>query len=718
MAKLYSPLNLALREIRLLSLLPGDFADVIHCQLSVVSLDEDPAYEALSYVWGDARQKLPIILNGENFIITKNLESALRYLRDEHFPRHLWVDAICINQNDIMERAQQVGLMDAIYSKTKEVLIWLGREQEGSDKTFLFGYDQPEDPKDMALERHPRPFCFDGGDAEQEAIEMLEGKVEEHIHKLCQLGFEEMLKYHEGDDIAVETFAFIRMLANDEHPSEMFITGTISCRRPILLMLSRIMHRTWWYRMWVVQETILPPKATLVFGSLMAPWTMFAQAAENFEWHRNRCCKTGFAKMNALDFGILSHFGRTILELETTRKFRAKGPTTLLPLIWLTKSRKATDSRDKIFGLLGLVTDWRGKNPIRADYSTNSKNVFLATTLKMIEVEESLAILAGSLGKRSYPTLPDWAMSLEPSTTTGDYGIDSYRRILEEKHDMGSEDFPSWLPCFDIPPPCIEWDRLRRIQLYNACNDIKPASYIIQDNILSVKGYRADKVHTLGDVLIRSFDSSRSVVTAWQELARERYESDSEPAPPDVKHDHPFPASDINTNPCKLTCPAHSWHAFFRVLCTDSLPADKPVHIGSKDRTGGDQYRRMETEDLRKVFAWWRWRWPMNTSMRKGGRDRGNITDYDPFDAVGSVEDAVWSACIFRRLFITEKGRVGTGPAMVVEGDVIFALEGGSVPFVLRTKNEGQWELVGDCFVWGLMDGQGIGKEPDILQLV
>ncbi|KAF8853762.1 HET-domain-containing protein [Acephala macrosclerotiorum] len=662
MAQLYEPLNDEVREIRLISLLPGDFSDDIYCQLSVVSLDGNPVYEALSYVWGDASQKLPIFLNGEHFNVTKNLESALRHLRCPTITRKLWVDAICINQDNISERSQQVGIMDAIYGKTAEVLIWLGKEQEESDEIFRFDDYQPELPKDMSLDRHPMPFHFDGGIAEKDVIVKLNKKVEQHIGK--------------------------------------------------------IMHRAWWYRIWVVQETVLPPKVTVIFGSLIAPWTMFAQAAENFEWHRNRCCKSGFAKLNELDFGILLHFSRTILELETTKKFRARGLTTLLPLIWLTKSRKATDSRDKIFGLLGLVTDWRDQEPIRADYSIISRPIFLEITLKIMQVEKSLSVLAGSLGNGNYPALPKWAASLEPETTTSDYGIDTYRRILRDQHSKILEELPSWIPQFDVPPASNEWDRLRRIQLYNACNNTRPALRLLQDNALSIEGYHIDKIQNIGDVLIRSLDSSRSVVQAWQEMAREHYESLPEQTYPGTRHIHPAATENESPNPCKLACPSHPWHAFFRVICADSLPADKLVPIGSRDRTGGDEYRRMETEDLRRVFAWWRWRWPMNTSTKHQGRDRGNPTDYNPFDGVGSVEDAVWSACMFRRFLITGKGFLGTGPSNIENGDAIFVLKGGSMPFVLRKKDEESWELVGDCFVWGLMDGEGVTGESQTVTLV
>src|SRR5690349_8943294 len=67
-------------NIRLLILRSGSFDDPIYCQLEQVSLSDDHAYEALSYVWGDASDTSSMSLEGVQYTITRNLERALRYL--------------------------------------------------------------------------------------------------------------------------------------------------------------------------------------------------------------------------------------------------------------------------------------------------------------------------------------------------------------------------------------------------------------------------------------------------------------------------------------------------------------------------------------------------------------------------------------------------------------------------------------------------------------
>ena len=90
-------LNTHLREFRLLNLLPGKNDSTISCELSVVSLDCLPLYEAVSYTWGDSECEKKILLHGKHAVgVTENVEVLLRMLRSHNEPRILWIDALCI----------------------------------------------------------------------------------------------------------------------------------------------------------------------------------------------------------------------------------------------------------------------------------------------------------------------------------------------------------------------------------------------------------------------------------------------------------------------------------------------------------------------------------------------------------------------------------------------------------------------------------------------
>ncbi|EHK42440.1 hypothetical protein TRIATDRAFT_185589, partial [Trichoderma atroviride IMI 206040] len=112
--------------IRLCSLYPGNFDDPIQCYIKPFNLHPLPKFEALSYTWGNPTDRLPIIANGETMLVTKNLATSLTYLRDCSDARVLWIDAICINQNDLGERSKQVMLMGKIYEVVTRVISWLG----------------------------------------------------------------------------------------------------------------------------------------------------------------------------------------------------------------------------------------------------------------------------------------------------------------------------------------------------------------------------------------------------------------------------------------------------------------------------------------------------------------------------------------------------------------------------------------------------------------
>lgn len=136
----YEPLSLAAPQIRLVSIKPGPWESDIVCSLETISLDDQRPYEALSYTWGSpfplddadgpeaiwlSGRTRPIVLNSQQFEVTKNLESALRHLRGDK-PRIMWIDAICINQNDRDERSSQVLRMRKIYERAVKTVIWLG----------------------------------------------------------------------------------------------------------------------------------------------------------------------------------------------------------------------------------------------------------------------------------------------------------------------------------------------------------------------------------------------------------------------------------------------------------------------------------------------------------------------------------------------------------------------------------------------------------------
>ncbi|KAF1829885.1 HET-domain-containing protein [Decorospora gaudefroyi] len=133
----YSSLDLAHgRQIRVLVLKFGNLDEPLRCELEHVNLQQTPVFEALSYTWADEKgddslcQIISAGDSGQTIAITTNCEAALRRLRRPDADRRLWVDAICIDQSNVLERNHQVKNMIAIFRGAVRVLVYLG---QGSD---------------------------------------------------------------------------------------------------------------------------------------------------------------------------------------------------------------------------------------------------------------------------------------------------------------------------------------------------------------------------------------------------------------------------------------------------------------------------------------------------------------------------------------------------------------------------------------------------------
>jgi hypothetical protein len=120
------------RTVRLFQLHPdnGDFYCPLSGDLIIVNLTTIASYEALSYAWGreGTYNESRVAVAGGHLKITYNLDTALRHIRLRDRTRVLWIDAVCINQSDDVEKSDQVAQMRDVYEFASTVLVWLGNE--------------------------------------------------------------------------------------------------------------------------------------------------------------------------------------------------------------------------------------------------------------------------------------------------------------------------------------------------------------------------------------------------------------------------------------------------------------------------------------------------------------------------------------------------------------------------------------------------------------
>ncbi|KAI8954978.1 heterokaryon incompatibility protein-domain-containing protein [Xylaria longipes] len=210
-------------EIRLLILEPGRGNASLECRLVRCRVSNDTWYEALSYAWGNTPSRHMMRCNGEMMSITENLESALRHIRHPFARRVLWVDAICIDQEDDEERGHQVRLMSQIFSQAERVIVWLGEQTSDVKGAFSVRSSQGYflGPEGIALtmpERKPRPSTLDFT-MDNAAVSLSDGD---------------------------------------------------------LLPLVRLLERPWFRRLWVLQEAALAKAVILHCGKKRVRWDEFS----------------------------------------------------------------------------------------------------------------------------------------------------------------------------------------------------------------------------------------------------------------------------------------------------------------------------------------------------------------------------------------------------------------------------------------------------------
>ncbi|KAJ2983617.1 hypothetical protein NQ176_g558 [Zarea fungicola] len=180
----YQPLTKSHREIRLIKAAwKGSLAEdsALTMVLETVSLDKSPPFITISYAWGNPEMNHTVICNGRRLLITANLSTALRSIfalvnrsTTELFSPgdelRFWVDSICINQKDSMEKSEQVALMKDIYSQSDGTIAYLGAPQDGGDpndgfmtsclaiKVVPLGYGEIESKPDSFIQLQKQPF--------------------------------------------------------------------------------------------------------------------------------------------------------------------------------------------------------------------------------------------------------------------------------------------------------------------------------------------------------------------------------------------------------------------------------------------------------------------------------------------------------------------------------------------------------------------------------
>jgi hypothetical protein len=320
----YEPLRLA-NEVRLLELKPGLGIDHLAISLQCVSLDSIPPYEAISYCWGSNNRDCDIEVHGDGTIkhlsITTSLFTALKRFRRPDETRILWVDAICINQDQDKEKNAQVILMPKIYSKAHRVLIWLGEDMCG-----------------------------------------VEGVGESLLQAQTLLPTEaiDAKKLQEASDGLLQS-----VLTNIENNQMNWMDHDWSS-------IDALMSRPWFQRRWIIQETAFAQEAIVVCGEIVFPWKDLAAVAI-------RVAQLGLQPWIKASVAMFKSV-QTIGTLMLFQHYHGVG--TLLDAVQTTAYFQCGDPRDNIFALLSLAKDGASIQP---DYTLTVEEVFKNFTVYCLD---------------------------------------------------------------------------------------------------------------------------------------------------------------------------------------------------------------------------------------------------------------------------------------------------------------------------------------------
>ncbi|MCJ1456850.1 hypothetical protein MMC28_007216 [Mycoblastus sanguinarius] len=312
-------------------------------------------FMALSYTWGDPTNVREIIVNGQPFLIPRNLEACLRVLRRKDYIKdgwQIWVDAICINQENATERANEVKRMREIYTNAWTPIIWLGEGVED---------------------------------------------YETGLNLLITLA----LEYTSRDGINRLTRAL------HQNP-ELFGKG-------VWRALNDIVCCQYWRRLWIMQEATLGRDSTPVLcGERTLPWIYFAATFEiiiNTDEVINTYIvnelKVASRSFDLIIWPNLNAVG----EIQRFQDLHANGSRpNIYRLVLFSRAALSTNPRDKVYGLLAIM-DESLTSLIKPDYSDTVENVYRSFTLDTIRATKSLEALRHcELNEDSLP--PSWVPDL------------------------------------------------------------------------------------------------------------------------------------------------------------------------------------------------------------------------------------------------------------------------------------------------------------------
>ncbi|KAJ9158006.1 HET-domain-containing protein [Coniochaeta hoffmannii] len=620
---LYRPLDPNRHEIRLLHLLPespseGGFDSPINCTLTYADLDSPslPAYEALTYFWGDPSDTRPITLDSSFPVsITANLCLALRHLRLPFSPRTLWVDALCINQSDTAERSHQVSLMRDVYQRCARDIAWLGPLADSDD----FAPDYLGDS---------------------------DGKTEIAYAEHVGAGME-LLRRMRLRDLADASLAgnpgLGSMLGGEEHHELDY--------RQVDALRAIFQRPQIWRRVWVMQELSCAREVTLVYAREELDWRVVSGFLDNRAYADAFHMPQGHGTSSPVTMGLMT----AVLAVEHQRGVMREGYRAgLLDVLARFKNVHSTDPRDRVYGLLGLVTE---EHSVRVDYGKKVGDAFAEVAVYLINSLGNLDIICQNpwAKDKHTPGLASWVPDFADEEYSNRDASTGFARLLFAQRSI----FAAGREKCETPARAEVRDGRWKIRargavigklgkvLHDECHDekIRDSSY---GPLLLPRKWM---LLYFGTELLDAPEEKRKLETFWRTLLMD-CES--------------YPIRRLNDEVVEEVRPDWEFHLRY---------------------DGPDDPNEAKEEDREMLQEGW-WKFGKGRHMWYRNRDE-------------------WTFCV------SDQGLYMMVRRGAMEGDLIAVLDGGKVPVILRevpdrAGRETEYVVVCVAYVHGFMDGEAV----------
>jgi hypothetical protein len=533
--------------------------------------------------------------------------------------------------------------------------------------------------------------------------------------------------------------------------------------------LRKFMHAPftpWWTRIWVIQEVTVPPSVVVTYGTISAPWEMFARAANSYVYHITECCKNVVKMLPSDQEKVVTDSCKKIISIDDLRskqQMRFTGPESLglLGLLRRFRDRKASDPRDKVYALLSIVQTPPGRAPMIPDYLLSERKVFCQAAIESIYTTESLSMFSTELGRK-------------------------FR-----------DDLPSWVPDWGAPGGHTYTARADATTLYNASLEkaTPDTVVLIDDSALKLRATRLTTVNVVGKVMLGDdVHYSRQTLQSWWPLWHEATTAGGRFGEPrlsdfatflcaDVLHDDngmrrvvrkirgfdaptfeswakysrisPVGEPDDGDGVDDQSAWAGLWKEFVLLWSRDPPPSSADDTQNNRDQYFPDYINGCgaDVQLITKEIAWlsfkllevghtgidpsdrhdlhrfltfledfpWKSVFLLVQSLLRGHFGPDINPDIDARKSIiPDIDNSIGVASVSRCLIIG-KGFTGLGPATTAVGDEVFVLTGGKTPFVLRRHEDTdenvpgpKYEIIGDCYVQGWMDGEA--EQPGICE--